>query len=270
MPDPTTSPSALDRFLTEAKSFFQSGLFFILLGGLIMFFGYRLSQDPFTHSAFVFLVVILGLALLLFGTGTSASGEGTSGQIKVAIAGGAGVLAMVLGFGVAHWREDLTDVFKRQRDYGIVELSIGDTGNSVPVDLDNFEARASWGEMPLPLWKDKRSVQILVPIPPEETEKEAHEKDSDKKGSDEKNKDKWESSILVELIPKPGFQGVTLSVDEPLEIRWRDEPVVHRLGFNNEFLQVVKKPIKQISKAESLPRAEAAVSKAESFLSTPE
>lgn len=268
MPDPTTPPSALDRFLTEAKSFFQSGLFFILLGGLIMFFGYRLSQDPFTHSAFVFLVVILGLALLLFGTGTSASGEGTSGQIKVAIAGGAGVLAMVLGFGVAHWREDLTDVFKRQRDYGIVELSIGDTGNSVPVDLDNFEARASWGEMPLPLWKDKRSVQILVPIPPEETEKEAHEKDSDKKGSDEKNK--WESSILVELIPKPGFQGVTLSVDEPLEIRWRDEPVVHRLGFNNEFLQVVKKPIKQISKAESLPRAEAAVSKAESFLSTPE
>jgi hypothetical protein len=230
-----------------------------------MFLGYRLSNDPFTHSAFVFLVVILGLALLLFGPGTTASGEGTSGTIKVAIAGGAGVLAMLLGFGVAHWREDLTDVFKRQRDYGIVELSIGETGNSVPVDLDNFEARASWGEMPLPLWKDKRSVEILVPIPPEE-----NEKDSDKKGSDEKNKDKWESSILVELIPKPGFQGVTLSVDKPLEIHWRDEPVVHRLGFNNEFLQVIKKPIKQIPKAESLPRAEAAVSKAESFLSTPE
>ena len=93
-----------DRILSEAKSFFQSGLFFILLGDLIMYFGYRLSQDPFTHSAFVFLVVILGLALLLFGTGTSASGEGTSGQIKVAIAGGAGVLAMVLGFGVAYLR----------------------------------------------------------------------------------------------------------------------------------------------------------------------
>jgi energy-coupling factor transporter transmembrane protein EcfT len=100
-----------DRLLPEAKTFFSSGLFFMLLGGLIIYFGNRLSNDPFTHSAFVFLVVILGLALFLFGTGTSASGEGTSGQVKVAIAGGAGVLAMVLGFGVAHWREDLTDVF---------------------------------------------------------------------------------------------------------------------------------------------------------------
>jgi len=75
-----------DRLLAEAKTFFSSGLFFMLLGGLIMYFGYRLSNDPFTHSAFVFLVVILGLALFLFGTGTSASGEGTSGQVKVAIA----------------------------------------------------------------------------------------------------------------------------------------------------------------------------------------
>jgi hypothetical protein len=56
-----------DRLLAEAKSFFSSGLFYILLGGLIMYCGYRLSNDPFTHSALVFLVVILGLALLLFG-----------------------------------------------------------------------------------------------------------------------------------------------------------------------------------------------------------
>jgi len=106
-----------DRLLAEAKTFFSSGLFFMLLGGLIMYFGYRLSSDPFTHSAFEFLVVILGLALFLFGTGTSASGEGTSGQVKVAIAGGAGVLAMVLGFGVAHWREDLTAADRNPRTY---------------------------------------------------------------------------------------------------------------------------------------------------------
>jgi len=107
-----------DRLLAEAKAFFSSGLFYILLGGLIMYWGYHLSNDPFTHSAFVFLVVILGLALLLFGTGTTASGDGTSGPVKVAIAGGAGVLAMVLGFGVALWHKELTEVFMRQRDYG--------------------------------------------------------------------------------------------------------------------------------------------------------
>ena len=31
-----------DRVLSEAKSFFQSGLFYILLGGLLMYLGYRL------------------------------------------------------------------------------------------------------------------------------------------------------------------------------------------------------------------------------------
>jgi hypothetical protein len=127
-----------ERVLTETKSFFASGLFYILLGGLLMYLGHRLSNDPFTHSAFVFLVVILGVALLLFGTGTAASGEGTSGTIKVAIAGGAGVLAMVLGFGVASWHEELTDVFKRQRDYGVVELSIGETGQNLPADPGQF------------------------------------------------------------------------------------------------------------------------------------
>jgi hypothetical protein len=51
--------------VAEAKTFFRSGLFYILPGGALIYFGYRLSNDPFTHSAFVFLVVILGLALLL-------------------------------------------------------------------------------------------------------------------------------------------------------------------------------------------------------------
>jgi hypothetical protein len=222
-----------DRLLAEAKTFFSSGLFFMLLGGLIMYFGYRLSNDPFTHSAFVFLVVILGLALFLFGTGTSASGEGTSGQVKVAIAGGAGVLAMVLGFGVAHWREDLTDVFKRQRDYGVLELSIGEATNSIPVDLNNFEAQASSGEMPLPLWKDKQRIEILVPIPP---------------GSEK------ESSVTVELTPKPNFQGSTVSVDTPLKLEWKKKDAVERrIGFNNEILEVINKPLKQAKTAPSTP-----------------
>jgi hypothetical protein len=221
--------------VAEAKTFFRSGLFYILPGGALIYFGYRLSNDPFTHSAFVFLVVILGLALLLFGTGTTASGEGTSGQVKVAIAGGAGVLAMVLGFGVAHWHEDLTEVFKRQRDYGVLELSIGEGVNSVPVDLNNFEARARFGEMPLPLWKDKQRINVLVPIPPDTEE--------------------LESSVSVELNPKPGFQAYAVSIDQPLTLRWTEGPVHRRLGFTNEIVPVINVPIKQI-KTEQLPIAE--------------
>jgi hypothetical protein len=219
--------SLLAELLAQVKSFVQSGLFFMLLGGFLMYVGYQLSNDPFTHSAFVFLIVILGVAVFLFGTGTSASGEGTSGPVKVAIAGGAGVLAMVLGFGVANWHEELTDVFKRQRDYGVLELSI--SGNSVPVDLTNFEARASSGEMPLPLWKDQQRIEILVPIPP---------------GSEK------ESSVLVELEPKAGFQNYTVSVDTPLKLEWKKKDAVERrIGFNNEILEVINKPIKQVKAA---------------------
>ena len=246
-----------ERVLSEAKSFFQSGFFYMLLGALLMYLGYRLSNDPFTHSAFVFLVVILGVAIFLFGTGTSASGDGTSGTIKVAIAGGAGVLAMVLGFGVASWHNELTDVFKRQRDYGIVELSIGETGQSLPADLDNFEARARWGEMPLPLWKGKQTIEILVPIPPAKPVQKKQEA---------KNKAavEQESSILVELTPKPGFQGYTMEVDTPLKVDWRDG-VEHRVGFNNELLEVVPKKLKQVSQPKPVPSPEPSARNAQSL-----
>jgi hypothetical protein len=215
----------------ETKAFFSSGLFYMLVGGFIVYFGYRLSNDPFTHSAFVFLLVILGLALLLFGTGTSASGEGTSGSVKVAIAGGAGVLAMVLGFGVALWHNDLTEVFKRQREYGVLELSIGTGAEGLPVDLNNFEARAWFGERPLPLWKDKQRINVLVPIPPKT--------------------ENLESSVSVELVPKPGFQAYTVSVDKPMTLQWSEDSVSRRLGFANEIVPVIVRPIKQ-TKTEEL------------------
>ena len=48
----------------------------------------------------MFLLAILGVALVLYGTGTNAAGEGSTGTIKAASAGGVGVLAMLLGFGV--------------------------------------------------------------------------------------------------------------------------------------------------------------------------
>jgi hypothetical protein len=248
-PQKRSSPD-WEQALAYAKAFFRSGLFYILLGGLLMYFGYRLSRDPFTHSAFVFLVVILGVALLLFGTGTSASGEGTSGTIKVAIAGGAGVLAMVLGFGVAYFRTDLTEVFNRQRDYGIVEISV-DKPKSVPIDLDNFEAHASWGGTPLPLWKSKQRV--------EETADEAEADRGGKKTEDRRHA--LDNAISVELTPKQNFSAYTVDVEDPMPLDWSGS--VRRLGFNNELLEVIKKTVRQVSNPQPVPASEASTRKAQ-------
>jgi hypothetical protein len=61
----------------------------------------------------VFLLAILGVALVLYGTGTNAAGEGSTGTIKAASAGGVGVLAMLVGFGVVEHATQIGSVFKR-------------------------------------------------------------------------------------------------------------------------------------------------------------
>lgn len=106
----------------EIKAFFSSGVFYIIVGCLFLLVGYWISVTA--HSAFVFLLAILGVALVLYGTGTNAAGSGSTGTIKVAIAGSAGVLALLLGFGVVKEREGLVDVFKHQRDYGVLDLTV--------------------------------------------------------------------------------------------------------------------------------------------------
>jgi len=92
------------------------------------------------------------VALVLYGTGTNASGSGSSGTINVAVAGGAGVLAMLLGFGVVDWRKELVEVFKHQRDYGLLDLSVSPESGAL-VDLSSFDVQAKLGgRVPLPLW----------------------------------------------------------------------------------------------------------------------
>jgi hypothetical protein len=58
--------------LAEAKSFFSSGLFYILIGCAFLYAGYSVSLGNRAHSAFVFLLAIVGVALVLYGTGTNA------------------------------------------------------------------------------------------------------------------------------------------------------------------------------------------------------
>lgn len=214
-------------FYNEAKAFFSSGVFYIIIGCVFLFVGYRISVTA--HSAFVFLLAILGVALVLYGTGTNAAGSGSTGTIKVAIAGGAGVLALLLGFGVVREREGLVDVFKHQRDYGVLDLTVSPE-SGIPVDLSGFDVKARLGGLvPLPLFNEAQKVRILVPIP-------------DEVGGD--------TEVSVRFTPKPGSQGGYLREIEDVPVNWTSEHVKETTGFANEKIRVYRKTLEPKRPAE--------------------
>jgi hypothetical protein len=150
----------------EFKSFFSSPAFFILLGGFFIYCGLVLLDQ--THSAFVFILAILGISMILFGTGSQAVAaadlpSATAGKINLSIAGGAAALAAIFGYGTVYLAPGIHDFFKRTVDYGFLELS---TRNSpIPnLNLDELTVTANFADgRPLHVWKRTSQVQIMVP-----------------------------------------------------------------------------------------------------------
>ena len=91
----------------ETKNFFSTPLFFILLGCAFLFLAGKYMED--THPSFIFLLAILGISIVLYGTGTQGVGSANfqNVPVKVAVAGGAGVLAGVFGFGILWQSENI-------------------------------------------------------------------------------------------------------------------------------------------------------------------
>lgn len=126
MPEPEApKPAPIgNRFYAELKAFSSSSLFFIFLGCVFLFAAGRVIDR--THPSFVFLLAILGLSIVLYGTGTQGAGEAVFKDVpvKVFVAGGAGVLAAIFGFGILWKAEEIQKVFSRKVNYGVVELQI--------------------------------------------------------------------------------------------------------------------------------------------------
>jgi hypothetical protein len=143
----------------EFKSFFSTGIFYIALGAIFLWIACKQSNQ--LHPALTFLIAILGVAVLLYGTGTQAAGSGNTGQLNVAIAGGAGVLAAVFGFGVLQYHDKIGKVFRYQKDYGVIELN----SDVRILDFDNYDVTAELTDgAPLPQWKRRQMIGIMVPI----------------------------------------------------------------------------------------------------------
>ena len=204
----------------EIKLFFASGIFYIVLGCAFLWMSYATLNEA--HSAFVFLLAVLGIAIVLYGTGTQAVGSGNTGPINVAIAGGAGVLAALFGFGVVTYQPQIEEVFKRTQDYAVLYLSVeGVTG-----DLSHYDIYARLGgSSQLPLYRDGRRIKILVPI----------------------DEDEPKTLVAVSLTSRgqtPEFRDYQ---DIPVEITWAEETVRRRSGLNNEVVPEIARPLTLVS-----------------------
>lgn len=149
----------LENVSGRLSRFFAAPIFFILLGCVFLFVAGRLIDE--THPSFVFLLAILGVSIVLYGTGTQASGEGElkSVPIKVIIAGGAGVLAAVFGFGVVSQVEGIQKVFSKVAYFGVIELKPESS-----FDLNTLHITSTTREgRPLPVMIKTDLVAVFVP-----------------------------------------------------------------------------------------------------------
>lgn len=94
--------------------FFRSGLFFMIVGCGILFIAYEAFNA--SHSTFTFILVVVGTAILLFGTGTQAIGkaDGAAEQIgnyELKMAGGAGLLSLIIAAGLVQYNEEIFETF---------------------------------------------------------------------------------------------------------------------------------------------------------------
>ena len=149
----SSPPSKWDRF----NQFTSSGLFFMIVGaGFLLVAAITLNT---AHASFSFVLVVIGVAVLLFGTGTQGVGEAQATGYKVAIAGGAGVIAFCVGWGIIHYADSIKTVFQIEKKYIRVVL-VGGDGSS---NLSSYVATFSIDGVAIPSAKYEDFVEVFVP-----------------------------------------------------------------------------------------------------------
>ncbi|BAM92370.1 membrane hypothetical protein [Bradyrhizobium oligotrophicum S58] len=143
--------------------FASSGFFFILLGlGLLFIAAYGLGV---VHTSFSFVLIVLGVAILLYGTGTQGMArfetDENSAKYNVALAGGAGVLAFCVAFGIVEYYEKMQMAFNLQTKYVIAVLKPKKDGSST---FDNYFPIFDIEGNPVPAMKNGDNIFVFVPF----------------------------------------------------------------------------------------------------------
>jgi hypothetical protein len=162
-----SSPSSQRRL----QWFFSSGIFFIALGGALLIAAY-VGLAIGVHTSFSFVLVVLGVAIMLFGTGTQGVGKLESStataQYNIALAGGAGVLALAIGFGMVEFGPQMQRAFGVETRYVIVALRPNPDGSS---SFNDYWAEFEIDGVPIP--SVRRGDALLAFVPYLDSQKDA-------------------------------------------------------------------------------------------------
>ena len=160
------SVQVLQMLFTRSIDFSKSGFFFILLGCGFLYFAYRVLYH--VHPTFVFILALLGLSIVLFGTGTQSLGSGefsdpgSQAKAKFYLAGGAGVLAGIFGFGAVLGSEKIERVFANSSGYALVVFEIRNPAGS-KLQHATVTTHLKDGRQ-LPVLVRDTSIEVLAPI----------------------------------------------------------------------------------------------------------
>lgn len=136
----------------------------MLFGTGFLLFAFANGQRA--HSAMTFILVVIGSAMVLFGTGTQASGDvdGTDEgrAYKIKIAGGAGVMSLIIGFGLVQKGKDLKGVFRPERT--IVVATLIAERSDAPAALSDYYVEAYLDNLPVPVVRRDRIIELYIPV----------------------------------------------------------------------------------------------------------
>jgi hypothetical protein len=148
---------------TGSQAFFSSGIFFIALGVALLIAAY-VGLAIGVHTSFSFVLVVLGVAIMLFGTGTQGVGKlesnTTTAQYNIALAGGAGVLALAIGFGMVEFGPQMQRAFGVETRYVVVALRPNPDGSS---SFNDYWAEFDIDGVPIPSVRRGDALLVFVP-----------------------------------------------------------------------------------------------------------
>lgn len=148
--------------------FFSSGFFFLIVGAGLLYLAQ--AHIATNHAGITFVLVVLGVALLLYGTGTQGMGQfGTGGSAgyNIAIAGGAGVVAFAVAYGIIQYSTQMRDAFQPERKFVRVIVQGGDG----LTDMAQYASSFDMDGIAVPAARNGRTVEVYVPYQPFEVSK---------------------------------------------------------------------------------------------------
>jgi hypothetical protein len=148
------------RWIVE---FTNSGIFFMIVGTLFLYVAFDTIEK--THAAMTFVLVVVGVAILLYGTGTQGIGHFDSGEklarYRVALAGGAGVLAFCVAAGIIAFSPKMKEAFRVEQRY--VRFIINAKGGYEKDDVGRYVPDIRINGTRVPAVRKGDHIEVYVP-----------------------------------------------------------------------------------------------------------